>query len=234
MYVELKTLFGLPAHPFLIHAPLVLIPLTGLVVLVVMLWKPAVRRRWTLPLAGVGLGLLVLVQLAIGSGEALKAMGDDGNNPTVLQHQADADALRLILLGQTAALLVLGLLTRQTPTAAASSIDDPVADPAAASTAVPPARSLDRRSVVQGGLRVLTGGAAAATIGDTFATGHTGATAVWRHRGDGEAGASASRFSDRATSQFNGDAPGATPPSRPSTSDADGRTEPGRGGEPGG
>jgi hypothetical protein len=244
MFLELKTLFGLPAHPFLIHAPLVLIPLTGLVVIAAMLWKPSVRQRWTLPLAGVCLVLLVLVQLAIGSGEALKGMGDEANNPTVLQHQADADALRLILLGQTAVLLVLGLLTRQAPTAAAAIAADPADDPGAGSAADPPARSLDRRRVVQGGLRVLAGGAAAATIGYTFVTGHTGATAVWQHRGEGrrpgaegERGGSTSGFSgsnDGAPSSFRGDAPPATPASRPLTGDADGGAEPGSGGEPGG
>ena len=69
--MEIKTLFGLPAHPLIVHVPIVLIPLVA-VGAVAMVAVPRVRARFgwiVVVLAGVA---LVGVQLAIGSGEALE------------------------------------------------------------------------------------------------------------------------------------------------------------------
>jgi len=69
--VELKTLLGLPAHPLLVHVPVVLIPLVamGTVVIVALpSWRPVLG--WVLvALAGAA---VVGVQLSMGSGEALE------------------------------------------------------------------------------------------------------------------------------------------------------------------
>ena len=69
--MEIDNLFGLPAHPLLVHAPIVLVPLC-LVAAVLMAVKPEWRRRFAVPTAVVAVVAAVSVQLAEGSGEALE------------------------------------------------------------------------------------------------------------------------------------------------------------------
>lgn len=71
--MELEKLFGLPAHPLLVHLPVVLIPLAGIIAVVF-----AFKTEW---LDRFGWGLVVLTGvgalggvLAAGSGEALEEM----------------------------------------------------------------------------------------------------------------------------------------------------------------
>lgn len=68
--MEIKTLFGLPAHPLLVHVPIVLVPLSA-VGAVLMLW-PFLRAKigWaTVIIAGIA---TVFTFLAVGSGEQLE------------------------------------------------------------------------------------------------------------------------------------------------------------------
>jgi hypothetical protein len=70
MEIEIDELFGLPAHPLLVHIPVVLIP-TALVALLIALW-PAARRP-----ALIGAALMAVVGaagavLAVGAGEKLQ------------------------------------------------------------------------------------------------------------------------------------------------------------------
>ena len=68
--MEITTLFGLPAHPLLVHIPIVLIPLVGVGAIAIAV-SPRARERFgtaVLVLAGVAfIGTL----LAAGSGESL-------------------------------------------------------------------------------------------------------------------------------------------------------------------
>jgi uncharacterized membrane protein len=71
--MELEKLFGLPAHPLLVHLPVVLIPLSGLVA-IVFAFRPAWLDRFGWGLVAVsGLGALGGI-LAAGSGEGLQAL----------------------------------------------------------------------------------------------------------------------------------------------------------------
>ena len=93
--MDLKTLFGLPAHPLLVHVPIVLIPLVALgavAIVAVPAWRP--RFGWLLvALAAVS---LVGVQLAIGSGESLE---DHVERSTYLpRHTEMASSLRPLAL----------------------------------------------------------------------------------------------------------------------------------------
>jgi len=68
--VEIETLFGLPAHPLIVHVPIVLVPLSA-VGAVLMLW-PFLRAKigWaTVVVSGIA---TVFTFLAVGSGEALE------------------------------------------------------------------------------------------------------------------------------------------------------------------
>jgi hypothetical protein len=88
--MEITSLFGLPAHPLLVHIPVVLLPLAALGA-VLMCW-PSWRARigWiTVLLAGVS---LFFVQLAMGSGEQLQEHVRESS--LVTSHADLADQLR--------------------------------------------------------------------------------------------------------------------------------------------
>jgi hypothetical protein len=65
------TLGGLPAHVLLVHAVVVLVPLSALLVLLVGVW-PAARRRWAVPAAVLAVVAAIAVPLATESGEWLE------------------------------------------------------------------------------------------------------------------------------------------------------------------
>jgi uncharacterized membrane protein len=69
--MEIDNLFGLPAHPLLVHAAVVLVPLC-LLGAVCMAVRPSWRRQLGVPTALLGVAAMVFVQLAEGSGEALE------------------------------------------------------------------------------------------------------------------------------------------------------------------
>ena len=69
--MEIDELFGLPAHPLVVHAAVVLLPLAALATLAVAL-IPRARRHYAPVALAVALAALVSVALAQGSGEALE------------------------------------------------------------------------------------------------------------------------------------------------------------------
>ena len=75
--MELETIFGLPAHPLLVHIPVALIPLCAIGAIAMVIsstWRQ--RVGWVVVvIAGVA---VVASQLAVGSGETLEeAMGEE-------------------------------------------------------------------------------------------------------------------------------------------------------------
>jgi uncharacterized membrane protein len=75
--MEVSKLFGLPAHPLIVHIPVVLLPIAVLGAILIVV-SPAWRARigWLVVVAA-GVSLL-FVQLAIGSGEVLQ--GEPGRD----------------------------------------------------------------------------------------------------------------------------------------------------------
>jgi hypothetical protein len=71
--MEIGRLFGLPAHPLIVHAVVVLVPLCALGVAVSSLW-PAARWRLAWVLLGLTVVTVAMVPLATGSGEVLEQM----------------------------------------------------------------------------------------------------------------------------------------------------------------
>ncbi|WP_344741624.1 DUF2231 domain-containing protein, partial [Pseudonocardia halophobica] len=67
----MTTVAGLPAHILLVHAVVVLVPLTALLLVVESLW-PAARRRLAWPVAALAVLTLVSVPLATEAGEWLE------------------------------------------------------------------------------------------------------------------------------------------------------------------
>lgn len=157
----LTEIAGIPSHPLLVHAAVVLLPLAALA-LVVAAWWPAARARM-----GVGLPVLALVAagacyLAKESGEQLeKRPSMEGMHESIEAHATQGTATFLWSL----ALLVVAVLVW-----AGSS--------GAVGTRVPAVRALSGRAgaVVLG---VVATVAAVACIWGVVAAGHSGATMVW-------------------------------------------------------
>ena len=103
MELEVGRILGLPAHPLLAHAPVVLVPLTAVAAVL-----GALSRRWRERLGWTIVALAVVtvasVQLAIGSGEELEE--SVRRSPLVRAHAGVADTLlplsALVLLAVTA------------------------------------------------------------------------------------------------------------------------------------
>jgi hypothetical protein len=88
--IMFSTIFGLPAHPLVIHAVVVLIPLAALGAIVVAVW-PAARERYATQVLAVATVALVCVPLATHTGELLEAHVK--RTPLVERHTEMADGL---------------------------------------------------------------------------------------------------------------------------------------------
>src|SRR4051812_23820694 len=69
--MDINDIGGLPAHPLLVHLPVVLVPLATVGALL-MLLRPSWRRVYELPTAVLAVLGALATQLAIGSGESLE------------------------------------------------------------------------------------------------------------------------------------------------------------------
>lgn len=96
-------LAGLPLHPLLVHATVVLTPLTALALAIAALW-PAARRRMGLALPIAALIVAVLVPVTILAGESLADLV--GRTPAVTRHES----LGIMLLPWAIALLPASVL----------------------------------------------------------------------------------------------------------------------------
>ena len=168
--MEINNLFGLPAHPLLVHAPIVLVPLC-FIAAIFMAIKPEWRRRYGIPTAVLAAVAAVSVQLAIGSGEELEHRVRESN--LVEQHSQIAETARPFVF-----LFALGLIGiavwdfLQRRKAAAATTDGAEIDTAAAEKSAKASKLVSVAMVVT----VLLGGVATYEI---VQTGHSGAKATW-------------------------------------------------------
>ncbi|NNG38642.1 hypothetical protein HJ588_05040 [Flexivirga sp. ID2601S] len=87
------TINGLPAHPLIVHATVVLVPLAALAVILHAVW-PAARRRLGVLTPVLGVVALILTWVTIGAGEALaRDLGPAGTSPAVQRHEHFAEQL---------------------------------------------------------------------------------------------------------------------------------------------
>ena len=116
--MEITTLFGLPAHPLLVHIPIVLLPLVGVGAIAIAVSSSARQRFGTavLVLAGVA---FVGTLLAAGSGESLVESVD--SSAALRKHVDLARAMRplafVLLLAIGGIVLIDQLKRRGKPTA---------------------------------------------------------------------------------------------------------------------
>ncbi len=167
--MELEKIFGLPAHPLLVHAPVVLIPLAGLIA-IVFAFKPAWLDRfgWGLVvLSGVGaLGGI----LAAGSGEGLESLQNEAETAAREDHFLLGEVARN--LGIVFFLIVLAVVLVRY-----------LARKKAATEGVWSKANSKGAAIVMSVLLVASAAAATVTISQA---GHQGAKLVWEDEGKPE------------------------------------------------
>lgn len=120
MFLEITTVAGLPAHPLLVHAAVVLVPLAAIVHAATG-WKAAWRRAYALPAGLLAIAGAVFALLAKSSGEGLegpvkRAAQAAGQRARFGDHpeQGDAAFFWAMLLGLgMAAFAVLACIERR-------------------------------------------------------------------------------------------------------------------------
>lgn len=152
--MDIKTLFGLPAHPLLVHIPIVLIPLAAFGVLG--LWWEPWRRRFGWATAVVLMVAGIFTQLAIGSGQALK--GEVKRTALERAHTQIAEDIRPFLLLCFIALVAFLYLERR------HRADGPVS----------------MKNPILAGTLAVTILLAATSVYWVIRIGHTGSKAVWQ------------------------------------------------------
>jgi hypothetical protein len=155
--LALTSLFGLPAHPFLVHIPVVLIPL-GALGAVLMLW-PRLRSMIGWWVCGLLVVAGIATQLAISSGQDLKHYVRQSD--LVHQHTRIGENIRPWLLLLFLALVGVMLIDR-----------------ALRRRPAPPG-TRDPLAIVGIGLSVLSIVFAAMSVYWIYRIGHSGSKAVW-------------------------------------------------------
>jgi hypothetical protein len=163
--VGIHRAFGLPAHPLLIHVPVIFIPVLGLAALAAAIRPAWLERHWT-PLAGFAVVTMAATLLTAAAGKAFEADRVKGLPAQLAQvmdarihaHESAGEMLRRLIVGLTAA-LVLTMLARKLPSSALGRV-------VSGATA----------GIV---LRVLVGVLAVASLFFVVRTGHLGAKLVW-------------------------------------------------------
>ena len=172
----MTTVNGLPAHVLLVHAVVVLVPLTSLVLLLVALW-PAARRRLVVPGAVLAVVTLISVPLTTDAGEWLEHRLP--STPLLRAHTELGDYLLPWAIGL--AVLGLALAGRELLAArrvgAAERIEGPGA--AVATHARRPPEAAPGGTLVTVVLAVLVVVVAAGAVSTTYEIGDSGARAAW-------------------------------------------------------
>ena len=160
---QVFTVAGLPLHPLVIHAVVVLLPLAAIGTVTVAV-RPAWRRALGIPVLLVALAGTVSVPLATMSGQQLQAsMG--GGSPLVVEHAARAGALLPVAVLYVVLLAGAVLVER---TALSPSVVD------AMGRSPRPDRA--RIATVLAGAAAVAGAVTTALV---VWIGHAGASAVW-------------------------------------------------------
>ncbi len=167
---DLVTIFGLPAHPLLVHAVVVLLPLSAVAaaaLAVVPKWRQ--RHAWpVLIITVLGVGSVLPAQKA---GEQLEARMAKLENPLIQRHAELGNDLLPFALGFGVVVVALLFAGRLADRERAAATDD---------ASVP--RTWRRILVVVAVLVVASG---AAVVVQTVRIGHSGSTAVYDGVGQG-------------------------------------------------
>ncbi|PPK90894.1 hypothetical protein CLV92_12124 [Kineococcus xinjiangensis] len=166
---------GLPTHTLVLHAVVVLLPLTALL-LVVCAFSDAARRRAGLLLPVAGLGSLLLVPVATSSGEALMARLPA--DPGIAAHAAAGEAILPWAVGLALMCVAVWWIAARARHPLGQ-VGGDGAGAGAPGPAAPVWRSLPARSAASVLLAVLATGAAVGTTVRVVHAGHLGAQSTW-------------------------------------------------------
>jgi hypothetical protein len=158
------TVMGLPLHPLVVHATVVLVPLAAVAVLLHTFW-PAARARLGLVTLLATACAVVLVPITTSTGEQLESMV--GRSALVEQHAHLADGLLPWVIGLLVVAVLLWLRDRRD-----AGRTTPVASSAAGRRLTDPLL----KPVVIGVLAVV---AVVGTTQQVVRIGHSGAKAAW-------------------------------------------------------
>lgn len=162
----MTTLAGLPAHILLVHAVVVLVPLTGLLVVVESLW-PAARRRLAWPVVGLAVLTLVAVPLATEAGEWLEHR--IASTPLVRTHAELGDTLLPWAVGLAVVAVLLAALHQRSRRAERRAAE--------VGSAGPEHRARGR--LLAAALAVVAVVVAAGSVVTVYRIGDSGARAAW-------------------------------------------------------
>lgn len=112
-----ENIAGLPAHPLIIHLPLVLGPLVGLLTLLLLI--PKVREKILLPTAALAVLFAVSAILAVMSGQNFAKVA---GGPGLGEHADAAKTLRMLSLILAAVLVAFAIGRKKIPVAAATGL----------------------------------------------------------------------------------------------------------------
>ena len=160
--MEIEELFGLPAHPLVVHAAVVLLPLAAVATLVCAAVARA-RRHYAPVALGLALVATIAVGLAQGSGEELEDQVDE--TELVEEHTEQGERVLPWAIAVTvaaAAVTAMPVVARRRPAM--------------------PARTLTAAVVA---VSLVAGAGATWTVVEV---GHSGAKATWDDVGDGDGG----------------------------------------------
>lgn len=173
------TIGGLPAHPLVVHAVVVLLPLAALGTLAVAA-RPTWRRNLGVPVFLIALVGVVAVPVAVQTGEQLQGLLG-GGGPLVEVHERRADHLlpyAVLFLVLLLATLLLGRLADRTETAGQ-------ANPAGPANQTDPAGHANHAGRHRLRVRLTTSAGVLAAVAGLVVTGlvvwigDAGALAVW-------------------------------------------------------
>jgi len=107
---NMDELFGLPAHPLLVHFPVVAIPALTILAVVAAI-RPSFRQRFGIPIVLFGAVTAIATFLAAQSGEAI--LEDWSNKALAETHKSLGETLRILVLGLVTLLSVSVILGRR-------------------------------------------------------------------------------------------------------------------------
>jgi len=188
---ELIDIGGIPAHPLVVHAVVVLLPLAAISATLIAL-APRWRRRYGWPVLVLTALAVATIPLAKTTGDQLRAALAGVQNPLIDEHQQLGDQMLPFGLAFGVAVLVLLVAGRladreraaeaaapvhaAATTGAGSTADTSDAEPGNTAEAPPVSRTWRRIAVVAAALVVTT--ATASTV-QVVRVGHSGSAAVW-------------------------------------------------------
>ncbi len=155
-------LFGIPAHPLLVHVPVVLLPLC-VVIALMMVTRPRLVDQWGYPAIGLSVVAAIGTILAAETGEGLERILNE-KSPALENHAKWGDITKIVAVVFVVFLIAFVLITKRRSSTTET----------------------NGSASMKGIAVALTVAMALSGIGTVFAvvkTGHSGATQAWEDAG---------------------------------------------------